>query len=405
MVSSARWRETDVARGRGTVVRMGLLALLWGSAFLWTELALEGGLSPGLIAFTRCALGSLVLVALCALTGRRLPSDAVTWRRLLVAAFFCNALPFVLFGVGQQSVDSGTAGVLNATTPLWSLLIGLATGAERGIRPVRVAGLLLGFAGVLLIFAPWSGGGHLGPGAFAILGAALAYAVAFAYMARRLSGRGGDPLALSAAQLVTATGYGAFAVPLTGQGTGSWGPVETPGVLAVVALGVLATGFTFALTNRLIADEGPTTTAAVGYLLPVVSVALGAVVLGEEVGTRVVAGMAVVLVGVAMSRGGAPRGADADRGTVASGGPDERSHHDATDLHRLGQRRDRRVPLGRLRAGERSDADGPLEPREPRRRGARRRGRDAGGDGLRRPQHPGAAVVDDALHGDRGGSR
>lgn len=393
-----------MARGRGTLMRMGLLALLWGSAFLWTELALEGGLSPGLVAFARCALGALVLVAVCLLTGRRLPSDAVTWRRLLVAAFFCNALPFVLFGIGQQSVDSGVAGVLNATTPLWSLLIGLATGAERGIRPVRVAGLLLGFAGVLLIFAPWSGAGLLGPGALAILGAALAYAVAFAYMARKLSGRGGDPLALSAAQLVTATGYGAFAVPLTGRGTGSWGAVEPSGVLAVVALGVLATGVTFALTNRLIADEGPTTTATVGYLLPVVSVALGAVVLGEEVGPRVVAGMAVVLVGVAMSRRGTPRGTGAARGTVASGGLDDRSHDDATDLHRLGQRRDRRAPRGRLRPGERPDADGPLEPREPRRRRARRRGRDAGGDGLRRPQHPGAAVVDDALHGDGGRS-
>ena len=65
-----------------------------------------------------------------------------------MAAFFCNALPFGLFSVGEQTVDSGVAGALNATTPLWSVLIGLAIGTERGLRPVRLAGLLLGFAGV-----------------------------------------------------------------------------------------------------------------------------------------------------------------------------------------------------------------------------------------------------------------
>lgn len=284
---------------------MGLLALLWGSAFLWIELALSGGLSPGVITFVRCALGALVLLLLSRRAGHPLPRDRATWARLLVAAFFCNALPFALFAIGQRSVDSGMAGVLNATTPLWSLLIGLAIGTERGLRPVRLAGLLLGFAGTLLIFAPWQHGGLVGRGALAVLAAALSYAVAFAYMGRTLVGRGGDPLAVSAAQLLAATGFGAVAVPVAGPATGS---IAVSGVVAVVVLGVFATGFTFALTNRLIADEGATTAATVGYLVPVVSVALGALVLDEELGARVVAGMAVVLVGVALTRRQAPPG-------------------------------------------------------------------------------------------------
>jgi drug/metabolite transporter (DMT)-like permease len=348
---------------------MGLLALLWGSAFLWIELALEGGLSPGLIAVLRCGLGGLVLLVLCRFAGRQLPRDRRTWGRITVAAFFCNALPFALFAVGQQSVDSGLAGVLNATTPLWSLLIGLGIGSERGIRPLRVGGLLLGFAGTLLIFAPWQHGGLIGGGTLAILAAALSYAVAFAYMGRKLTGAGVDPLALSAAQLLTATALGAAALPFSGPGAG---PVSASGLVAVVVLGIFATGFTFALTNRLIAEEGATTAASVGYLLPVVSVGLGAVVLDEEIGVRVAAGAVVVLAGVAMTRRTAPLGPAAGRGAIASGNTGDRSRTDGPDIPGLGQCRDRRRPLDDLRAGQRPRADGALEPREPRRDRARR---------------------------------
>lgn len=285
-----------------TLIRMAVLALLWGSGFLWIRLALDGGLAPLEITVIRCALGAAVLLVLACTAGQRLPRDRRTWVHLVVAAFFCNAVPFFLFGVGEQTVDSGVAGVLNATTPLWSLLIGLALGTERGRGPLRLAGLLTGFAGTLLIFAPWQHSGLTSGGALMLLGAALSYAIAFAYMGRHLTGpnAGGGPLALSAAQLTAATGLSALALPAAP-------PVPThptlTGIVAVVVLGVLATGVTFHLNFRLIADEGPTTTATVGYLLPVVSVALGAIVLHEQLNVRVVAGMVVVLVGVGMTRG------------------------------------------------------------------------------------------------------
>lgn len=292
--------------GAGTVdamtsaTRMGVLALLWGSGFLWIKLALDHGLTPGWITFVRCLLGAGVLLALACAAGQRLPRDRTTWGRLAVAAFFCNALPFLLFGIGEQTVDSGVAGVLNATTPLWSLLIGLALGTERGFGAAKVGGLVLGFAGVLLIFAPWSGdSGLLSGGALALLGASASYAVAFAYMARRLTGRGTAPMALSAAQLLAATALSAPAPLAMAGGTGS---VTWAGVGAVVVLGVFATGLTFHLNYRMIAEEGPTSAATVGYLLPVVSVALGALVLDEPLTVRVVAGMAVVLAGVALTR-------------------------------------------------------------------------------------------------------
>lgn len=308
--------------------RVGVLALLWGSTFLWIDLALQG-FTPVQVTVVRCALGALVLGIACRFARRHLPRGRAVWGHVLVAAFFCNALPFVLFGIGQQSVDSGLAGVLNATTPLWSLLIGLATRAERRPHAIRLAGLLVGLAGTALIFAPWQRSGHAGWGALAILGAAASYAFAFTYMGRHLVGKGVPTLSLATAQLLAATGLTALALPVGGPSFGGLsfgGPAavrfQAVPLLAVVVLGVFATGVTFYLTYRIIADEGATNAATVGYLLPVVSVALGALVLGEDLGPRVIAGMAVVLLGVALTR---HRATVSTEGRRSSPRPDDRA--------------------------------------------------------------------------------
>lgn len=225
--------------------------------------------------------------------------NRTTWGHLVVAAFFCNALPFAMFSLGQQTIDSGVAGTLNATTPLWTLLIGVVIGSERGLRPVRLGGLLLGFAVVVLIFAPWQTTGPVRWGALAIVAAAASYAVGFAYMGRNLVGKNIPTISLSTAQLIAATGLTALTLPagdLTSIEVGS----RT--LVAVVILGVVATGITFHLTYRIIAAEGATNAATVGYLLPVVSVALGAIVLDEDFSPRIAAGMAVVLLGVSLTR-------------------------------------------------------------------------------------------------------
>lgn len=204
---------------------------------------------------------------------------------------------------GSRPSTPGWHGILNATTPLWSLLIGVAIGTERGIGPTRLGGLLLGFAGTVLIFGPWHVAGLVGWSTLAPLGAAASYAVAFAYMARNLTGRGSAPIALSAAQLLVAAGLSALVLPAGGEASV---PLHPQALVAVAVLGIFSTGVTFYLSYRLIADEGATSTATVGYRLPVVSVALGAIVLDERLVVRVVAGMLVVLVGVALTRRNRP---------------------------------------------------------------------------------------------------
>jgi drug/metabolite transporter (DMT)-like permease len=282
--------------GRGALVRIGVLALVWGSGFLWIKLALTG-LSPVHLTLIRCALGASTLLVLAVATRQRLPRDRATWGRLVIAAFFCNAVPFALFGIAERTVDSGVAGVMNATTPLWSVLIGAALGTERRLGPARILGLVLGFAGIIVIFAPWQQSGLLSAGALSLLGAALSYAIAFAYMARKLPPNGA-PMALSAAQLMTATALTAVALPVAGTAP----ELNLTAVLAVVILGVFGTGVTFYLNYRVLTDEGPTAAATVGYLLPVVSVALGAIVLGEPLTPRIIGGMAIVLAAVALTR-------------------------------------------------------------------------------------------------------
>ncbi|MDF3299280.1 DMT family transporter [Streptomyces tropicalis] len=150
-----------------------------------------------------------------------------------------------------------------------------------------------------MVFAPWQANGLPRGGTLAMLGAAARYAVGFASTGRRPTGRGSDPPALSAAQFLAAT---ALTVPLPAAGARRPRASPVRAVLAVTVLGVFSTGLTFSLGCRLIADEGATGTATVGYLLPVVPVSRGSTVLDEPVGARVTVGAAVFLAGVAAAR-------------------------------------------------------------------------------------------------------
>jgi drug/metabolite transporter (DMT)-like permease len=280
-----------------SLARLVLLALLWGSSFLWIKLALDG-LAPVQLVLVRLALGAAILVLVVRLRRLNLPRDRATWLRLTVAALVGNAIPYLLFAVGEQTVSSSLAGALNATTPLWTLGIGLAARTERRLTPPRVVGLLVGFVGALVILAPWNApsADTIG-GAVASLGAAASYGLSYVYMGRQLAGRGLSPLVLSAAQLTAATGLLVLLTPIAGLQAVQL----TPAVLVAISiLGALGTGAAYVLNYRLITDEGPTATSTVTYLLPVVAVVLGVVFLGEPAAAHLLVGTGIVLVGIAL---------------------------------------------------------------------------------------------------------
>src|SRR3954447_20046029 len=148
-----------------------LLALIWGASFMFIKVELDAGIAPVHVALLRCVFGAAALFAILAVTRTPLPRDRRLYGHLLVVAAVMNAVPFLLFAYGETEVSSLLAGIFNATTPLQTLLVSLAMlpGAPRTRQ--RVGGLLVGFAGVVVVLAPWSGlGGGSMLGALACLG-------------------------------------------------------------------------------------------------------------------------------------------------------------------------------------------------------------------------------------------
>ncbi|MEU4514027.1 DMT family transporter [Nonomuraea wenchangensis] len=285
--------------GVRSAVRIGSLALLWGSGFLWIKIAIQG-LSPTQVTLARLVLGAGFLAAILHVKGWRLPRGKVLWIHLAVAALFANSAPYLLFAIGEQTVSSSVAGVINATTPLWTLVIAFATRQDTSVTTARVVGLIAGFIGALLIFSPWEGGGALTNwGGIACLAAATAYAISYVYMARFLSSKEVQPIVLSASQLIAASGLTFLAMPF-----GGLEPIapRTSVIVAVSVLGILGTGVAYVLNYRIIRDDGPVLASTVTYLLPVVAIALGWIALGEEITGTSLAGTVIVLLGVAITR-------------------------------------------------------------------------------------------------------
>jgi drug/metabolite transporter (DMT)-like permease len=277
-----------------------VLSAVWGSSFALIKVALDAGVAPPWVAFARCALGALTLLALCAATRSPLPRQRATWGHAAVVALLANTVPFVLLAYGEQHVDSVLAGLINATTPLMTLLFVALLVPTEHITRRRLAGLLIGFAGVLCVLGVWRGltGGTVA-GTLACLGTTAGYGAGFAYIQRFFAGRGGSAAALSAAQLTWASAQLAIIAPLAA------GPPAWPGpgaALALLALGALGTGVAYVLNLGVVRAAGPTVASTVTYVIPVWSTAIGAVLLGEPVGWNTVVGGVLVIVGVLVTR-------------------------------------------------------------------------------------------------------
>lgn len=292
----AGWAGTKVLTP--TTARLALLALIWGSSFLWIKLALRG-MSPVEVTFGRLLLGAAVLFVVVAAQRSALPKSAAMWAHIAVAALFANAIPYLLFSLGEQKVSSSTAGILNATTPLWTIVVALLTRHERSVTPLRVLGLVVGFAGALLIFSPWRSGDLTSVGALECLGAAVSYGISYVYMDKFVARRGITPVTLAACQLLAAAVILAVALGVAGAP----GPHFTAVVLIAIAiLGLAGTGAAYVLNYQIITSDGATVASTVTYLIPVVAIILGVLALSEHISLLTLAGIALILVGVALTR-------------------------------------------------------------------------------------------------------
>ncbi|MEU7049443.1 DMT family transporter [Streptomyces lavenduligriseus] len=280
-------------------LRFGVLSLIWGFSFLLIKVGTEG-YAPFQVTLGRLVFGTAVLAATMAVKRERLPRGARLWGHMAVAAFLLNALPFSLFAYAELTIPSTLAGICNATSPLWGMALSLVALSEDRPTRVRVAGLGLGFLGVLTVLGVWQGFHGLdATGTAMALLASLSYPVGWIYVRRTLAGTGNSHLSMTGGQLLLATAQLAVVTPLFAGVPGHFPLVP---LLAVAALGALGTGLAVLIQYGLVAEVGPTTAQMVTYFIPVIATAAGVAILGESLRWTTPVGAVIVLAGAALTQ-------------------------------------------------------------------------------------------------------
>ncbi|MGW6290883.1 EamA family transporter [Streptomyces sp. NPDC055107] len=300
-------------------IRFAGLSLIWGFSFLLIKVGTEG-YAPFQVTFGRLLAGTAVLVAAMAMRRDRLPRSARTWGHLTVAAFLLNALPFSLFSYAELTIPSTLAGICNATSPLWGMALSVVALSEDRPTRRRVAGLGVGFLGVLTVLGAWQGFSGLDlPGTGMALLASFCYPVGWIYVRRTLAGTGSSTLALTGSQLFLGTLQLAVVTPMFTSAPTSFPMLPT---LSVLALGTLGTGLALLLQYGLVQEVGPTTAQMVTYFIPVIATAAGVALLGEQLSWNTPVGAAIVLVGAALTQSRArPAAAPEPVGARVAAGP------------------------------------------------------------------------------------
>lgn len=282
-----------------------VLGAIWGCSFLFIKLGLQS-FTPVQVAYGRVTIGAIVLLVILRATGTRLPRGRETWRHLAVVGLLFCSIPFTLFAYGETQVSSILAGIINAGTPLTTLLVVIA--AFPGERPGRdrIAGLGVGFIGVLVVVGAWNGlgGGEL-LGVLACVGAIFCYGIAWPYTRHHLAGLPEGPIAIAAAQVSLGSLFllpVVVIVTLVGGG-GPSTPIAPDTVIGMLALGSLGSGIAYVLSNHLVIEAGSTVASSVTYITPLFAVAAGSVFLSEPLEWYQPLGGAIVLLGVAISQG------------------------------------------------------------------------------------------------------
>jgi drug/metabolite transporter (DMT)-like permease len=279
---------------RHLIMLLGLAAI-WGSSFMFIEIALRD-LAPSTVILARIASGALALGLYLRLAGYRFDTLRPYVAPLAALGLVNTALPFFLITWGQTHIDSGLAAILNASAPLFTALFALPLDRTQRVAGLRLAGVLVGFAGVVLLVGFELGGGAAAvAGGLAVVAASALYGIGGLYAGRRFDGL---PFPLVAfGTLVWAT---LFTLPFGAA------QASAPGweaIASVLYLGVAATGAAYLLYFGLIAGAGAAKAVLVTYLVPALALVYGAVFLDEQVTLVALAGLALVLAGVALGTG------------------------------------------------------------------------------------------------------
>jgi drug/metabolite transporter (DMT)-like permease len=276
------------------------LGLVWGCSFIFIKLGLEF-LTPFGVAFVRCALGAITLLIVVKLMKIDLPREKSTWYKLWVVAMLLNVAPGILFAYAQLHVTSVLAGIINATTPLATLVVMLIAFREEKLKAEQIYGLLLGGLGVMTVLGIWEGiGDNQLTGVIALLIAVTCYGISFPYSKRNIIPLGLKPEAAATTQLIMAAITLLPFYLYDGISQDNYRPVN---IFAMLALGILGSGFAYIWNFSIIAAAGSSIASSVTYLTPVVAVFVGWLFLGEVIVWHEPVGALLVILGAAVSQG------------------------------------------------------------------------------------------------------
>jgi drug/metabolite transporter (DMT)-like permease len=312
--------EVKAAMGRREWGMLILLSVVWGGSFFFVGVAVRD-LPPLTIAALRVGLAALALNAALRIFRVRLPREAAAWRAFLGMGILNNVIPFSLMVWGQGHIASGLASILNAATPLFTVLVAHALTGDERLTAGRLAGVVVGLAGVAVMIGP-EALGNLGlhvAAQLAVIAGTVSYAFAGVY-GRRFRTMGIAPVATATGQVTVST---AILVPLAlvfeQPWTGGWPSGAT--VAAVLGLALVSTALAYILYFRILATAGATNVILVTFLIPVTSILLGAAFLSERLEPKHFAGMVLIGGGLALIDGRLARAARARiRGVQAAPG-------------------------------------------------------------------------------------
>jgi len=274
------------------------LSLLWGGSFFFNGVTVVE-LPTLTVVFCRVALAALVLLAVLRLTGRGLPGSGEVWRAFFGMGLLNNAIPFSLIVWGQTEIASGLASILNATTPLFTVLVAHLLTSDEKLSAGRLFGVLAGFFGVAIMIGleALSSLGLSVLAQLAVLGAALSYAFAGVY-GRRFKALGVSPIQTATGQVV-ASSLLLLAPTLLLDRPWTLAAPSAGALAALAGLALLSTALAYILYFRLLASAGATNLLLVTFLVPVSAILLGAAFLGESLEPQHLIGMAAIALGLA----------------------------------------------------------------------------------------------------------
>ena len=271
-----------------------LLSIFWGGAFFFVEIALRG-FQPLALVFLRVTIAALILLLVVYIRGHRIPTSLKTWGAYFVMGALNNALPFSLIVWGQTRIDSGVASILNATTPIFTVLLAHFLTSDEHLTIRKFIGVLIGFCGVFLMMSPelQNGFSWRGLGLIAVLGAAISYSLAGIFGKRF---KQEHPMVTSTGMLICSS---IMMAPLAIFSGSLGASVLSPqAIAAVLGIAAISTAMAYLLYFRILASAGATNVLLVTFLIPVSALLLGIGVLGEVIHVFEYAGMGGIFMGL-----------------------------------------------------------------------------------------------------------